>query len=91
MNANHEIYAEGCRLSRTGKLSEAVGAFTLAIENNINRAEAYFRRGVCHYRLGNYQMATNDMDAATVLGCQDAQMWSQYALQQYNDSDDPQP
>ena len=91
MNANPEIYAEGCRLSRIGKLSEAIGAFTLAIENNINRAEAYFKRGVCHYLLGSYQMATNDMDAATVLGCQDAQMWSRYALQQNDDTDDPQP
>ena len=90
MNATPEIYATGCRLSRAGKFSEAVDAFTLAIENNFNRAEAYFMRGVCHYRLGNYQMATNDMDAATVLGCRDAQLWSRYAFQHNDDTDDPQ-
>ena len=85
------MYTEGCRLTRVGKLSEAVGVFTLAIESNLNRAEAYFRRGVCHYLLGNCQMAANDMNAATVLGCQDAQMWSRFALQQNDDADDPQP
>ena len=83
-----DVYAEGCRLARAGKLSEAVDVFTEAIKHDIQRAEAYFRRGVCHYRLGNYLLAVDDMDAATVLGCQDAQMWSRHALQQ-TDIDDP--
>jgi hypothetical protein len=28
------------------------------------------------------------MDAATVLGCRDAQLWSRYDLQQIDDSDE---
>lgn len=83
------FYAEGCNLTHAGKLSEAVDTFTLAIENNVHRAEAYFRRGVCHYRLGNFRKTANDMDAATVLGCKDAQMWSRYALQQSDNTDEP--
>ena len=85
-----DVYAKGCRLTRAGKLEEAVGVFTKAIEIDNHRAEAYFRRGVCHYRLGNYHLAVDDMDAATVLGCQDAQMWSRHALQMTEDTvDDP--
>ena len=90
-NARDKAYAEGCRLTRAGKFAEAIEPFSQAIEKNINRAEAYFRRGVCHYLLGNYQMATHDMDAATVLGCQDAQMWSRYALPQSDVASEPQP
>lgn len=87
-SARIKTYAEGCRLTRAGQFAEAIGPFTQAIEMNIERADAYFRRGVCHYLLGNYHMANNDMDAATVLGCQDAQLWSRYALPHDDDTTD---
>jgi tetratricopeptide (TPR) repeat protein len=79
-------YEEGCRLTHAGKLHEAVTAFSSAIDCNAGWAEAYFRRGVCYYLLGNCRLASNDMDAATLLGCCDAQMWSRYDIQQFDDS-----
>ena len=89
MRANDSMFAEGCRVTRAGTLRDAVAAFSRSIELDAKRAEAYFRRGVCHYLLGNQRMANRDMDAATVLGCRDAQLWSRYALQQNNDTDEP--
>ena len=80
-------YQEGCRLTHAGKLHEAVTAFTSVIDCNTGWAEAYFRRGVCYYLLGNCRMASYDMDAATLLGCRDAQMWSRFDIQQFDDPD----
>jgi tetratricopeptide (TPR) repeat protein len=81
-------YEEGCRLTHAGKLQEAVRAFSAAIDCNTGWAEAYFRRGVCYYLLGNCRLAAHDMDAATLLGCRDAQLWSRFDIQQFDDSDE---
>ena len=75
-------------MTHAGKLHEAVTAFSSAIDCNAGWAEAYFRRGVCYYLLGNCRLASYDMDAATLLGCRDAQMWSRYDIQQFDDSDE---
>ena len=56
--------------------AEAIQAFDLAIDKKIERAQAYFNRGVCHYRLGNYRQAKNDLEAAALLGCEDALFWT---------------
>jgi len=82
------LYEEGCRLTQAGKLQQALMAFTSVIDCNAGWAEAYFRRGVCYYLLGNCLMASCDMDAATLLGCRDAQLWSRFDIQQFNDSDE---
>ncbi len=58
--------------------AEAIQAFNLAIDNKIERAQAYFNRGVCYYRLGNYRQAKDDLEAAALLGCRDALFWSKY-------------
>ena len=63
-------------------------AFSTVIDCNAGWAEAYFRRGVCYYLLGNCHMASYDMDAATLLGCRDAQLWSRYDIQQFDDCDE---
>ena len=81
-------YEKGCRLKHAGKLKEALVAFSAVIDRDAGWAEAYFRRGVCHYLLGNCHLASYDMDAATVLGCRDAQLWSRFDLQQIDDSDE---
>lgn len=56
----------------------AIQAFDLAIDKNIACARAFFNRGVCHYRLGNYRQAQEDLEAAAVLGCEDAFPWSKF-------------
>ena len=56
----------------------AIEAFNLAIDNDIERTQAYFYRAVCYYRLGNYRQSKNDMEAAALLGCQDALFWSKF-------------
>ena len=75
-------------MTHAGKLQEAVTAFSSVIDCNAGWAEAYFRRGVCYYLLGNCRLASYDMDAATLLGCRDAQLWSRYDIQQFDDSDE---
>lgn len=81
---------EGRRLIQNGRHREALEALDLAIAENPDYAEGYFVRGACHYALGNYRQAGDDMDAAALLGCRDAQFWSKYALYPATDSDDDQ-
>ena len=71
----------GRRLTRDGCHREAIEAFNLAIAKDPAYAEAYFVRGACHYALGSYRQAGDDIDAAAVLGCRDAQFWSKHAIQ----------
>ena len=73
-------YEEGRRLTQEGCHREAIEAFNLAIDKNPTYAEAYFVRGACHYALRNYRQAGDDLDAAALLGCRDAQFWSKFAI-----------
>lgn len=61
-----------------GLTKEAIQAFDLAIESNIECARAFFNRGVCHYRLGHYRQAKEDLEAAALLGFEDASLWSKF-------------
>ncbi len=47
-----------------------------AIDHDVECAGAYFGRGACHYRLGHYRLAEEDIKAAALLGCEDAIFWS---------------
>jgi hypothetical protein len=38
--------------------------------------------------MGQYQLAGMDMDAATLLGCQDAQLWSRFDMQCFMEFDE---
>ena len=82
----HRFYQKGRRLQHAGRLNEAVSELNKAIECNARYAEAYFHRGACHYMLGHYQFARNDMNAAALLGCEEAQLWSKYDSSSYNDN-----
>jgi lipoprotein NlpI len=84
----HDWYKEGCKLTRAGKLSEAVTAFTEVIDRKPEFAEAFFKRGVCYYLLGNSRLAAHDLEAASLLGCQEALFWSRYDIQQIDDSEE---
>jgi len=74
---------EGRHLMQAGHLGRAIEALNLAIDHKINIGRSYFERGVCHYRLGNYRQAKIDLEAAALLGCKDAQLWSQYDQKRY--------
>lgn len=82
-----EWYEKGCELKRAGNLKEAVSDFAKAIECDIRFAEAYFTRGTCYYLLGQYQLAMIDMDAAALLGCKEAQLWSRFDTRYFVKSD----
>jgi len=75
-------------LKHAGKLSEAVTAFTVAIDRNTGFAEAFFKRGVCYYLLGNSRLAAHDLEAASLLGCQEALLWSRYDIQRFDNSEE---
>ena len=81
-------YEEGRRLTQDGRHQEAIEALSLAIDQNPRHAEAYFARAACYYALGSYQQAGDDLDAAAVLGCRDAQFWSKYAVYSFDKDTD---
>lgn len=83
-----ELLEEGRRLTRLGDYPNALQAFDLAIDQNREFAEAYFRRGACYYMLGYYRRATEDLNAASLLGCQDAQLWSKFETNRFDDEDE---
>jgi tetratricopeptide (TPR) repeat protein len=74
-------FEKGRRLARDGCHQEAIETFNQAIANDSAYAAAYFVRGACYYALGCYHQAADDIDAAAILGCQDAQFWSKHATQ----------
>ena len=79
--AAKDWFEKGRRLAREGRHKEAIEAFNLAIAEIPAYAEAYFARGACYYALGSYHHAADDIDAAAILGCRDAQFWSKHATQ----------
>ena len=74
-------FEKGRRLARDGCHQEAIEIFNQAIAKDPAYAEAYFVRGACYYVLGSYHQAADDIDAAAILGCRDAQFWSKHATQ----------
>ena len=73
-------YRRGQGLTQDGCHREAIEALDQAIANDPTCAEAYFARGACHYKLGRYDQAGDDIDAAAILGCRDAQFWSRHSM-----------
>lgn len=77
-SAAQQWYQRGRVLAGSGKHKEAVDAFSKALKADAELAEAYFDRSASNYLLGRYTQACADLDAATLLGCRDAQFWSRY-------------
>jgi tetratricopeptide (TPR) repeat protein len=73
-------YERGQGLKQNGCHREAIEALDQAIDRDPVYADAYFARGACYYKLGRYDQAGNDIDAAAILGCRDAQFWSKHAI-----------
>ncbi len=84
----HESFQKGRRLARSEKYREAIAAFTRAIREDAEFGDAYFKRGACYYQLGRWRQASADMDAASLLGCQVAGLWSQYETTEPVESED---
>jgi tetratricopeptide (TPR) repeat protein len=85
---NIDWHEEGRRLTRAGHHRKAIQAFNLAIDQKIKFGESYFKRGLCHYRLGNYRQAKDDLEAAALLGCINAQLWGKHDRKRYEKSDE---
>lgn len=80
---------KGKDLLQAGAVADALAAFEAAIRNDTRNAQAYWGRGVCRYQLGLYRMATEDMNAAALLGCRDAQLWSRFDMAGVGEEQDP--
>ena len=88
-DSSAEAYcAEGLRLIKEGRYKQAFRAFDQALLMKAGYAEAFFGRGVCHYKLGQYQFAASDLDAATLLGYETAQLWSRFDRNYRKDDDE---
>lgn len=83
-----ELRRKGERLMREGAWSDALDAFEAALQSDPRNARAYWGRGVCRYQLGAYRRAAEDMDAAALLGCRDAQLWSRFDVGAAEDDED---
>jgi tetratricopeptide (TPR) repeat protein len=88
--SDKDWYEKGRRLTQDGRHAEAIEALNSAIDKNPGYAEAYFARGACHYALGSYRQAGDDLDAAALLGCRDAQFWSKFTINSSKKSTDNQ-
>jgi len=88
--SDEDWYEKGRRLTQDGRHREAIEALDMAIDQNPLYAEAYFVRGACHYKLGSYRQAGDDLDAAALLGCRDAQFWSKFTINASKKSNDNQ-
>ncbi len=58
------------------RYSESIAAYNMAIEHDVECAKAYFGRGACHYKIGHYRKAEDDIKTAALLGCEDALFWT---------------
>ena len=58
-----------------GRHDEAIEQLTLAIQGNIQFAEAYFARGICYHLLGKYDLAQDDMTNASILHLKEADIY----------------
>ena len=76
-------FEKGRQLARDGCHADAIDAFNRAITEVPAFAEAYFARGACCYALGSYHQAADDIDAAAILGCREAQFWSSFDTNTY--------
>ena len=83
-----DLLEKGRRLTRQGNYASAVQVFNLAIDQNREFAEAYFGRGACYYMLGYYRRAADDLNAASLFGCRDAQLWSKFETYKFDDEDE---
>jgi Flp pilus assembly protein TadD len=83
-----ELLEKGKQLSRRGDYASAVQVFDLAIDQNREFAEAYFSRGACYYMLGYYRRAADDLNAASLFGCQDAQLWSKFETDRFDEEEE---
>ena len=71
-------YRFGWKLMEEGSYLQSIKAFDRVIHENVEFREAYFARGVCHYKLGSYHSTACDMKAAAILGYEPAVLWSCY-------------
>jgi len=67
---------KGRKLMEDGHVAEAINAFDKAIRLSPSCSACYFHRGVCHYMLGRYRSAARDMKVASIMGCDEALLWS---------------
>jgi len=81
-------YKRGQDLIQGGGHREAVEALDRAIAKDPACADAYFARGACYYKLGRYDRAGDDIDAAAILGCRDAQFFSRRFIPPLSIKDD---
>jgi tetratricopeptide (TPR) repeat protein len=86
-STDKDWYAEVLQLKQKGQHQKAIRAFDRAIDHKMRFAESYFARGICYYKLGNSRQAMDDLDAAALLGCKDAQFWSKHDRNRIQRSD----
>jgi len=90
-NRHHQAadkLAAATALAHRGDYPNALNDLEAILELDPELAEAYFLRGFCHYMSGHYRHAARDMDAAALLGCHTARMWSRFESGQAEEGED---
>ena len=70
-----EYYNTGVRFRREGRVVEAIGAFTTALELDPSLVSAYYNRGNAYEALGNYALAIADFKRAVRLDPSHFKAW----------------
>ena len=85
-----EWFERGYKLGKSGNNSDAVKAFSKAIELNPRYAKAYYNRGVVYGKLGNDQQAIKDYNKAIELDPRDASAYGNRGVSYHNLGNDQQ-
>jgi len=81
-------YAQGVGLAYQGKLDDAIGEFTLAIQDNPRYGKAYYQRALAYYDKGDLPTSISEMQAARQHGLDDVSLnwnlgWTYYLSGQF--------
>jgi tetratricopeptide (TPR) repeat protein len=71
------LFGRGVALRLQGNLDDAIDSLSQAIQLNPESAEAYFRRGICYFSIGEERLALADFKQAGIIGIDDprARLW----------------
>ena len=74
-------FRRGVALRMLGQLGEAINALTEALNINPDLGEAYLRRGICFYHVGENDLAVADFQQAAIIAYDDPRprLWEGFA------------
>jgi len=78
------LFSRGVAQRLQGKFDDAIESLTASIDLNPESGEAYFRRGICFFNIGEGQLAVADFQRAAIINLDDprTRLWEGFAFTQ---------